>query len=136
MIPILTLPTIVIVLGGVAYLRRKPVQEMTPEQQKVYKAAINGALKDPVKLRRLSDAFAGEGFIPEARLLRQRALLRELPPHIKQARRQIWKRAMASKNKRGVLTLASAYEKEGCTTAAVRLREYASGLPDQLPVAS
>lgn len=136
MIPLLTLPTLVIVLGGVAFLRRKPAAEMTLQQRKVYNAAISGSLKDPDKLRRLSDAFAGEGFIPEARLLRQRAALRELPHHVKQARRQVWKKAMSSKNKAGVLTMADAYEKEGCTSAAARLREYASGLPDQLPVTS
>ena len=79
MIPI-ALPVVVIILGGASYLRRKPApSQMTPDQLKVYRAAISGSLKDPNKLRKLSDAFAGEGFIPEARLLRQRARLRELP---------------------------------------------------------
>lgn len=131
MIPILV-PTVILVLGGVAYLRRSNTPKASAEQDKIFRAAIGGSLKDPEKLRALSDAFAGEGLIPQARLLRQRAALRELPPHIKQARRQIWKKAIGSKNKRGVLVLAQAYEKEGCTDAAKRLRQYASGLPDQL----
>lgn len=130
MIPIpIAIPTVVIILSGVAYFRKKPTAIMSDEQAKIYKAALSGALKDPTKLRKLSDAFAGEGFIPQAKLLRQRAALRELPEATKHRRRQIWRDALRSKNKPGVLNLAQAYESQGCTNAAARLREYASGLP-------
>jgi hypothetical protein len=103
---------------------------MTTERDRIYRSAISGALKDPAKLRALADAFEREKLYPQAQLLRQRAALRELPPEIKSARRQVWRKAMVSKDKRAVLALADAYEKEGCTTAAQRLRTYASGLPD------
>lgn len=130
MIPIpIAVPTVVIILSGVAYLRRKPTAVMSDEQAKIYRAALSGALKDPVKLRKLSDAFAGEGFIPQAKLLRQRAALRELPEATKHRRRQIFRDALKSKNKPAVLNLAQAYEGQGCTNAAARLRDYASGLP-------
>lgn len=130
MIPIpIAIPTVVVVLTGITYLRRKPTAIMSDEQAKIYKAALSGALKDPTKLRKLSDAFAGEGFIPQAKLLRQRAALRELPEATKHRRRQVFRDALKSKSKAGVLEVARAYESEGCTAAASRLREYASGLP-------
>ncbi len=122
------IPVIVIILGAGAYFRRRKPVEMTPERAKVYKAALSGSLKDPAKLRALSDAFAGEGLVTQAKLLRQRAALRELPETVKRARRQAFRNATKSKNKTAVLELAEAYEKEGCTAAASRLREYASGL--------
>lgn len=127
MIPI-AIPTVIVVLTGVAYWKSRPAPVMSAEHEKIYKAAINGSLKDPRKLRALSDAFAGEGFVSQAKLLRQRAALRELPDPIKRQRRQIFRNAMKSTNKAAVLHLAKAYEKQGCTTAALRLREYASGL--------
>lgn len=130
MIPIpIAVPTVVVLLTGVVYFRKKPTAVMSDEQSKIYRAALSGALKDPVKLRKLSDAFAGEGFIPQAKLLRQRAALRELPEATKHQRRNIFRQALKSKNKPGVLNLAQAYEGQGCTNAAARLREYASGLP-------
>lgn len=125
------IPTVVIVLTGVAFLRKKPPAVMTDEQSKIYKAALSGALKDPVKLRSLAQAYAGAGFLPQAKLLNQRAALRELPKATQMKRRQVFKDALKSRNKKGVLQLADAYEKEGCTAAAARLREYASGLPAQ-----
>lgn len=127
-LPTIGIPTVVILLTGVAYLKRRPQAEMTEEQTKIYKAALSGALKDPVKLRKLADAFASQGFMPQARLLRQRAALRELPEATKVKRRQCFRDALKSKNRTGVLKLADAYEKEGCTSAAARLRDYASGL--------
>ncbi len=130
MIPIpLAVPTVVMLLTGVVYFRRKPTAIMSDEQAKIYKAALSGALKDPTKLRKLSDAFAGEGFIPQAKLLRQRAALRELPEATKHRRRQIFRDALKSKNKSAVINLAQAYEGQGATNAAARLRQYASGLP-------
>ncbi len=108
---------------------------MTPERQKIYTAAISGALKDPESLEKLATAFHGEGLTEQAKLLNQRAALRRLPHPIKVARRDVWRRAMKSQNKPGVLELAEAYDKEGCTAAAMRLREYASGLPSSIPPA-
>lgn len=127
---------IVVAAAGVSasvawWKRRRRQQPMTSNHQKIYNAAINGSLKDPSKLRALSAAFAGEGYVAQAKLLSQRAAIRELPKHIAKQRNIIFRRAMRSRNKAGVLHIASVYEKEGCTGAAARLREYASGLPNE-----
>lgn len=129
MIPVIIPVCIAVMTGAVCFKKRTKNPVMTPEREKVYNAAINGALKDPEKLRALSDVFAGEGYIPQAKLLRQRAKLRELPQTVQVARRNVFRRALASKNKTAVLHVAQAYETEGCTGAAKRLRDYASGLP-------
>lgn len=129
MIPLIIPASVVILTGVVCFKKRKLTPALSTEQSRIYNSAINGALKDPVKLRRLSDVFAGEGHLTEAKLLRQRAALRELPPTIKIQRQNVFRRAMNSKNKTGVLHVADAYDREGCTGAAKRLRDYASGLP-------
>jgi hypothetical protein len=132
MIPVI--PAVVLGLGVAAYWRRRKNRGvMTPERLKIFNAAISGAVKDPKNLDKLANSFAGEGLYAQATLLRQRAKLKRLPESIKQARKDIWRRAIQSKNKAGILKLAAAYDKEGCTGAAMRLREIASGLPDQVP---
>ncbi len=118
----------VIVTGAAAYAAtRRKKKEMSQQQEKIYAAALN-TLKDPVKLRQLADTFEKEGFKAQADLLRKRAKLRELPEDIKAKRREIWRKAITSTNIPGILTVAAAYEKEGCTGAAAKLREYANSL--------
>jgi|SRR5262245_2959780 len=129
MIPVFIPVSIVMMTGVICFQKRNRKVDMTPEHTKIYNAAINGALKDPNKLRQLSDVFAGEGYIPQARLLRQRAQLRELSPAIKAARQSVFRRAMNSRNKTAVLHVAEAFERQGATGAAKKLREYGSGLP-------
>ncbi len=128
------IPVAIVILGIGGYAKmRKHRGEMTPERQKIFHAAISGALKDPVSLDKLASAFSGEGLHEQAKLLRQRAALKRLPQHIKEARAEVWRKAIVSKNKAGILKLAGAYDREGCTSAAMRLREIASGLPDKIP---
>lgn len=125
-------PLIIVgILTGVAwYKARRPVGVMTAERDRVYRAAIGGALKTPEKLRELAKAFEKERLYPQAAVLRQRADLKELPPEVKQERNQVFRRAMKSKNKAAILAVADAYDKEGCTSACEKLRAYADGLPD------
>lgn len=128
------IPVAIVIIGIGGYAKmRKNRGEMTPERTKIFHAAISGALKDPASLDKLASAFAGEGLHEQAKLLRQRAALKRLPPHIKQARAEVWRKAIASKNKAGMLKLAAAYDQEGCTAAALRLREIASGVPETIP---
>lgn len=128
------IPVTIVVLCCGSYLRKNRNRGvMTPERMKIYSAAISGALKDPASLDRLANAFAGEGLSEQAVLLRKRAILRRLSKDVKEARRAVWKKAMQSKNKTAVFNLAAEYDKQGCTAAAMRLREYASGLPDKIP---
>ena len=128
------IPVAIVILGVGGYVKtRKNRGEMTPERLKIFNAAISGALKDPASLDKLAVAFSGEGLHEQAKLLRQRAALKRLPLEVKQARAEVWRRAIASKNKAGILQVAAAYDREGCTSAAMRLREIASGLPDKIP---
>lgn len=109
---------------------------MTPARMKVFNAALAGGMQDPDNLDKLATRFEGEGLPEQAALLRQRAILKRLPNEVKLVRRGIWRKAIKSKNKAGLLRLAAAYDSQGCTSAAMRLREIASGLPDQLPEAA
>jgi hypothetical protein len=128
------IPVAIVILGVGGYAKMKKNRgEMTPERLKIFNAAISGALKDPASLDKLASAFSGEGLHEQAKILRQRASLKRLPMNIKQARAEVWRRAIQSKNKVGILKVAAAYDREGCTSAAMRLREIASGLPDVIP---
>lgn len=130
----IAIPVIIALLAGGAYLKRGKVHGvMTAERTKIFNAALAGGMQDPDNLEKLAKTFAGEGLPEQAALLKQRANLKRLPNEIKLARRQVWRKAVKSKNKDGILRLASAYDKEGCTSAAMRLREIASGLPDVVP---
>lgn len=125
------IPATVGVLAVVNYFRRpKDYGVMTAERLSVYNAALSGALKDPNKLEALAGQFAAQGLKEQAKLLRQRAALRRLPEDVKKERQAVFRKAMASKNKAGILEVADAYDREGCTGAAMRLREKASGLPE------
>jgi len=125
MIPFL--PAAVAVLAGAAFFLKKKGGGMTPARLTIYYTALNSE-RDPVKLRALAKTFKAEGLDAEAAMLEKRAKLRELPPEIKAARRQAFKDAMNSQNKDAILGMAQAYENEGATGAAEKLREYARGL--------
>ena len=130
----LVIPVAVGTLAVANYIRRpKDYGTMTAERTSLFNAAISGALKDPDKLDTLATAFEGQGLFEQAKLLRQRAKLRRLPEDTQKARRDVFRKAMLSKNKQAILTLAAAYDAEGCTGAAMRLREKASGLPVKVP---
>ncbi len=119
--------------GAAAYVKMKRDKEkantatMNGERQIVYETALS-KVKDPDKLYTLANTFEGEGLIEQATMLRKRAVLRALPEEIKEKRKEIFRTGMASKNKDGVLKLASAFEGEGATGAAESLRLYANGL--------
>jgi transcriptional regulator of met regulon len=114
-----------------SYLRKpKDYGVMTEERTKVYRAALSGAVKEAEALDELAGAFAHQGLKEQANLLRKRAKLRRLPDETKKLRREVFRQALESKNRDGILVLANAYEQEGCTAAASRLREVASGLVD------
>ena len=119
-----------ITAAGVAQSRRSkaPVDAATlAQRQSVYETAIN-TVKDPTKLRALAAAFRDEGMVPEADMLEKRAVLQELPPEVKAARRDALRKAMASTDPVKVLAMADAFDSQGCTGAAENLRKYAAGL--------
>lgn len=123
-------PLVVTALGctavAVSRKRRKP-KGMTAERAQIYEAALV-SLKDPGRLRSLADAFDSEGLPTQAKLLRQRADLNEAPPDKKLERRELYRKAMRSKNPNAVLAMAAAFDELGATGAAFNLRQYAAAL--------
>jgi hypothetical protein len=127
MIPLVIPIGVGVLIGAAAWATRKPKGEMTPERTIVYDTALK-TVKDPEKLKILSEAFRKEGLTAQADLLQKRATLRELPPDVKEARRAAFRKGMASTDPKAVNELADAFEKEGASGAADALRKYASGL--------
>lgn len=132
MLYVLIPATVVILAIRKVISRPKDYGVMTAERKGVYNAILAGSLKDPAKIDEMAAKFEAEGLKAEAKLLRQRAALRRLPDETKAARKEVFRQALESKNKAGILHMAIAYDAEGCTGAAARLREVASGLPDKL----
>jgi len=130
MLPVPVVPVFIVLLSCGAYIRNRSRNHgiMTPERQKIFHAALAGGMQDPVNLDKLAKSFEEQGLHEQGALLRQRAALRRLPNEIKLARRKVWRRAIKSTNRTAMLQLADAYDLEGCTSAAMRLREIISGL--------
>lgn len=124
----LVLPAIVLTLGGFAYHKVKHKRRgMTPERKKILDAALN-TNKNPNELRKLADSFEKEGQRAAATLLRKRAKLRELPPEVKQKRRDIMRDALKSTNAKDVDKLAACFEEQGATGCAEMLRKHADAI--------
>jgi hypothetical protein len=132
MLQVLIPAAVVVLTVGVVLRRPKDYGVMTAERKGVYKNALAGGIQEPAKLDELAKAFDQQGLREEAKLLRKRAALRRLPDEIKAARKEVFRKALESKNKPVILQIAQAYDEEGCTSAAARLREAASGLPDKI----
>ena len=96
-------------------------------REAIYDTAIN-SLKDPAKLRELSSAFRAQKMMAQADMLESRAQLAEAPQEVKEQRREVYRKAMASRDKAAVLDVATAFEKMGATGAAASLKHYAEGL--------
>lgn len=124
----IVVPGAVVVLVVTSWYRNRP-GEMTADRERLYQSALSGSMKDADAMRKLADAFERERLRPQAKLLRQRAALRELSDEVKKLRRATFRKALKSTNKQAILELAEAYDREGCTGACDRLREVASGLP-------
>lgn len=99
---------------------------LTPEQQAVYEEALRSM--DASKLFQLADSFDKAGHKPQADMLRKRARLRSLPREVKKARDQVFRTALKSKDIAEIEKIAAAFEKEGATGAAAKLREHARTL--------
>jgi len=103
---------------------------LTPERQVIFETALNEVV-EPGKLRALAEAFRKQGLTSEALILEKRAKLRELAPEIKEARREVYRKAMSSTDPIAIDTIAKAFEDEGAVGAARNLREYAAALRAQ-----
>ena len=97
---------------------------LTPEREKVYKAAL-ADLHVPSELRKLADVFESQGLAVEATMLRRRADLREQTPEQKRARREAFDKGLASEDVAAIERLADAFESITSTGAAMALRKHA-----------
>lgn len=126
-------PVAIATLTAAAYVaqsRRKPKEisaKARAERRVIFETLIN-EVKDPEVLRQFADAFRHEGNPVEADMLLKRAQLRELPPDVKNARRDAFKKGMASKDPVAIRKLADAFEQTGATGAAGALRDAALAL--------
>jgi ATP-dependent DNA ligase len=126
MLPLI--PIVVIGLAGLGVWKvRSKKGVMTKERQAIFETAMR-VLQDPDKLRQLADAYQKEGLKAQADLLRKRADLRELPPDVKEGRRDAFRKGMASTNIAEIEKLAAMFEKETATGAAKALRDHAKAL--------
>lgn len=129
--PIVPLLVLGLVAGGYYAKTRHdkipPKGELTPERAVIFETALN-EVKDPAKLRALAKTFREQGLVKEADILENRAKLRDLPPDVKEARRDAYRNGMSSKDAVAVDNLAAAFEKEGAVGAAMALRKHAEAL--------
>jgi hypothetical protein len=124
----IALPIGIGLLAGLAYWRsRKKTGVLTPERELIYKSALDNE-KNPENLRALAKSFREEGLDGEADMLEKRAALRNLPPDVAAARRDVYNQALQSENAEGVEKVAAAFEQQGATGAAATLKNYAAGL--------
>ena len=124
------LPALVVGLasyGGYKLHQRSKVHGMTPERKKFYEELLKGKVK-PEALREAADAFEKEGLKEQAAMLRKRAMLKDLPKDAKKARNKAFRSAIGSDDPEGCDELADAFEQQGATGSAARLRERAAAL--------
>lgn len=118
-------------LIGLAFLKVKKSDPnkgvFTPARQVIFQQAIDNC-RDPVRLRALAKAYRGEGLTAQADLLEKRAAIRETPPAVAAAHREVFKKAINHTNPEVVLNVASAFDTQGANGAAMNLRKYANGL--------
>ncbi len=126
------LPLVVLGLVGTAGVvqsrRSRPVDPGTlAQRQCIYETAIN-EIKNPQKLRELAAVFRSQGHAAEADMLEKRARLQELPPEVKEQRREVMRKLLASTDIEKICQGANIFEQEGSTGVALQLRKYAAGL--------
>jgi hypothetical protein len=114
--------------GGVAHVSSDPQKGvMTPKRKLIYTRAME-SISSPDDLRKLADAFHGEGLTAEATMLRKRAALRELPKSTAEERRKVFRKAMASDKVEAILQVALLFEQQGAIDAAKALRDHADAV--------
>jgi hypothetical protein len=115
--------------GGIAHASGKDSGggTMTARRKVIYTKAME-SVQDSTELRKLADAFAGEGLREEATMLRKRADLRSLPEDRREKRRIFFRKAMACDNPAIILEVAEAFQREGAYDAAKSLKEHAEAV--------
>ena len=113
--------------------RNKKYENIPPHiaatREVVFDTAING-VRDPKVLRELANAFRAQKMDVQADMLDQRAELATQPVEQKLARREVYRKALESKDPAAINLVADAFEKVGAMGAANTLRIVASGLSE------
>lgn len=123
--------TIIVGLVGTAVYKVSTNKKgiMTNERRAIYDAAMK---RDPPlpadQLITLAGAYDNEGLPSYADSLRKRANLLNLPPAIKQQRRDALQKFLACQDSALCRVAANAFEAEGAFGSAKTLRDYADGL--------
>lgn len=132
---ILPVALCIVTMGGLAVkswkdnrANRIPKRTLTQERADLLNRTLNTTNLPPEEIRKVAAAFGAEGFKDEEKLLIKRAALRELPQEVKQARREVFRKAMRSTDKQKVMQIADVFEREGSVGSANSLRKYAAGL--------
>jgi hypothetical protein len=133
--------TEVILLGGTAALaalgfRRMAASqhgEMTPARELIFKNLLT-SVHDPKKLREMADTYQQQGLRHAAAMLRKKASNQELPADVKAARKEAFRKGMASTDVAGIEALAAAFEAEAAIASAEELRKRAQGLRDKAKI--
>jgi hypothetical protein len=115
-------------IGVAALWNAKRPGFMDEERDRIYRECLTGRV--PVdRMRDIARALEKARCFPQAKMLRLRIGLKELPPEEQEQRRAFFEKGMVSKNKDAILRLAEAFENEGATTSAAKLRRHAEQLP-------
>jgi hypothetical protein len=103
---------------------------MTHERRLVFRHALDRTTppSTPAQLLELADKFDSEGLPAYSEILRKRAAMRLRPPALKAQYREAFRKAMSSTDTVLIRNAAIAFEAQGLTENASKLRDYAVGL--------
>jgi hypothetical protein len=122
-------PLLLLATGGwFGHKAYKRYTALTPAREEAFRMAMNAENADPARLRALAAAFEKVGLDKQAKLLRQRAALKEAPPEVKAKRQALFQSALNSKDPDAILKIAAVFEENGATGAAENLRMHAESV--------
>ncbi len=101
---------------------------LTPQRKAAFDNAMNDVNATSESLRVLAQAFEKVGLTDQATTLRKRAVLKEAPPEVKAARREVFTKALNSTDPAFIEKVADAHEKIGAQGAAEALRQQAESV--------
>jgi len=123
------LPLLLLAGGGWFGIRAiKKHYALTPARQAAFDKAMNDVTLTPEQLRGIAQAFEKAGLETMATALRKRAALKEAPPEVKAARREVFTKALNSNDPALIEKIADAHEQIGAVGAAQDLRLHAESV--------
>ena len=116
-------------VGGSAFTmaQRRKQAHMSPTRRIEFEKAC-ATVKDPKELRVLAADFERDGLRAQAKVLRSRADMRDLPDDVKDARRTAFRSAFSWKKAADLERFADLYENECAFAAAKKLRLQAAAV--------